>query len=483
MVVVLAGSTGIGKSDVASLLCDRHGGFVVSADSVQAYAGAEIGANKPTREERRQTPHLLVDHVVATAGRPYNAAEWRRDALYVIRRLLYPEEELLHPEQQALSNREALESAIDEGRRIKGYADNQPVLPVVVGGTMMYVQWLVHGQPDAHCPTPDALERAALAMKEFEARDDWTGAVEHVLGQSDGEHANKAIASVLQRQVEKLSGKDWYRLRRILEVAYTAEDRQQVCDEHDSEGNEKQPSDPWEGVLYTGERSGGLESLGYDVRCFFLCPSDRMSHTRVVDERCEDMVRRGLMRETADLSSSSSSSSLPERDGQRLPDMVAKAIGYRQALKYLTRPDPRDNDEEAFGAFLDAFASATRRYSRKQMLWFRKDPTFVFIPVDLAQPKADRVEEASLAVDRMIRMPRRDYDLERVSEDSVSAQMRRATELQAKTMKTYQFQRRVLLPGTEALADTLRQADDFTRRIQSKPLCLITDPVSPSESS
>jgi tRNA dimethylallyltransferase len=202
-----------------------------------------------------------------------------------------------------------------------------------------------------------------------------------------------------------------------------------------------------------------------------------MSHTRVVDERCEDMVRRGLLRETADLASPSALLD-DGGDGHRLPGMVAKAIGYRQALEYLTRPDPEGSDEEAFGAFLDAFASATRRYARKQMLWFRKDPEFVFLPVDVAQPKTDRVEAAALAVERMLRMPREEYDVQRSSEDSVSARARRATELQAKKMKTYQFQRRVLQPGTEALEEVLREADECTRRMQSTHFCRAPGPVS-----
>jgi tRNA dimethylallyltransferase len=51
--------------------------------------------------------------------------------------------------------------------------------------------------------------------------------------------------------------------------------------------------------LYSGERQGSLSSLGYDVRCFFLCPDDRMSHTKVIDKRCEQMIQRGLLEETA----------------------------------------------------------------------------------------------------------------------------------------------------------------------------------------
>jgi hypothetical protein len=117
------------------------------------------------------------------------------------------------------------------------------------------------------------------------------------------------------------------------------------------------------------------------------------------------------------------------------------------------------------------------------MLWFRKDPEFVFVPVDVAQPKTDRVEAAALAVERMLRMRREEYDRERASEDSVSAHTRRATELQAKKMKTYQSQRRVLQPGTEALAEALRDADECTRRIQSTHFRPAPGPVSGSKSS
>jgi tRNA dimethylallyltransferase len=270
--------------------------------------------------------------------------------------------------------------------------------------------------------------------------------------------------SVLQQQVEKLSGKDWYRLRRILEVAYTASECHQDPQPQQSEGIDEPKRNSWE-ELYTGERSGGLASKGYDVRCFFLCPSDRMQHTQVVDERCEDMVRRGLLRETAELYSSG-----------RLPDMVAKAIGYRQALEYLTRPEPNDGDEEAFQSFMDSFTSATRRYSRKQMLWFRKDTTFVFVPVDVLQPKVDRAEAAARQVDRMIRKSRLEYDAERTSTGSISEQTRRETELQAKRMKTYQRQIHVLRSGSEELASAIRQADECTSRVQPISAALFQSP-------
>lgn len=60
----------------------------------------------------------------------------------------------------------------------------------------------------------------------------------------------------------------------------------------------KEDKDELMNNLYTGERNGGLESFGYDVRCFFLCPDDRMGHTKIIDKRCEEMILKGLLQET-----------------------------------------------------------------------------------------------------------------------------------------------------------------------------------------
>ena len=87
IVVVIAGPTAAGKSDVAAQLCVQQKGMIVSADSVQAYRGVQIGANKPSLEERKETPHILID--VADHVENYNAAEWREDAIYCIRTLFF----------------------------------------------------------------------------------------------------------------------------------------------------------------------------------------------------------------------------------------------------------------------------------------------------------------------------------------------------------------------------------------------------------
>jgi tRNA dimethylallyltransferase len=422
LVVVIAGPTGVGKSDVAARLCATEKGIIVSADSVQVYRGVQIGANKPSAMERKATPHILVD--VADHTENYNAAEWQEDAVSSIQLLLNQQED---ERSQDNPRREGVQESIQQARLDKGYTDDEQLLPVVCGGTMMYLQWLVHGKPDAMRPSESALQKAQEFVSQCQEKEDFKGAVEHV----------SSLGPVFANRMSKLSGEDWYRLRRTLEVAYT------VLDEEDK--------DELIEKLYSGQREGSLASLGYDVRCFFLCPDDRMSHTRIVDRRCEEMIIRGLIKETADLSLSGC-----------LPDMATRAIGYRQTLDYL------QNEEQDFEAYLNDFTTATRRYAKKQMSWFRKDEDFLFVPVSISEEKAHRVEKAATAIQKLCEMSREEYEKERSDETSISIQAKKANEAQGMGMKFYQRERHILKAGTNELDTALAEAIECSNRIQAK---------------
>jgi tRNA dimethylallyltransferase len=433
LVVILAGPTGVGKSDVAARICASHKGIIVSADSVQAYRGVQIGANKPDAAELKETPHILVN--VADHTENYNAADWRHDALYSIQYLAtQPDDSLVERGEDPIEMKRQGEigASIDEARELKQYSADEPLLPVVVGGTMMYLQWLVHGKPDALRPSEEALRKAGETMTDYQPKDDWEGAVLFV----------GSLGPAFASQITKLCGKDWYRLRRILEMAYTVQEKK---------------DDSLIEQLYSGLREGGLASLGYDVRCFFLCPDDRMQHTKVVDRRCEDMIRRGLLQETSDLVLSGS-----------LPAMAAKAIGYRQTLDYLEREGAKDQDEDAFQEYLDQFTTATRRYCKKQMQWFRRDEEFVFVPVALSKDKPERVLSTANEIERMIKLSRDDFECERLLDTSSSALARIANEAQGKKMKTYRFERHILKRNSKELEAALKVADECSNRLQAK---------------
>lgn len=428
-VVVIAGPTAAGKSDVAARICTKEKGIIVSADSVQAYRGVQIGANKPSAKERKATPHILVD--VADHTENYNAADWRDDAICTIQALLCQNEAESYTTNPG--RRDGILQAIQQARLEKNYADGEKILPVVCGGTMMYLQWLVHGRPDAVRPTQRAIEKAEETISKFQSERDFKGALEYV----------GSFGEIFATRTSQFCGEDWYRLRRTLEVALTVED-----EDNKEEMVEK---------LYTGQRLGGLSSLGYDVRCFFLCPDDRMSHTRIIDERCEQMVMRGLLKETAELSLSGA-----------LPDMAARAIGYRQTLDYLNDETSNYNEEEAFNSYINDFTTATRRYSKKQMSWFRKDEDFMFIPVSLSLDKSERVEAAAKAIQTYCGMPRKDFERELSAEDNSSAITKKKNEEQGKGMKFYQFKRHILQAGTKDFENVFSQALDFRNQMQAK---------------
>ena len=471
LVVVIAGVTGSGKSAVAAELCatSRHG-IIVSADSVQAYRGVQIGSNKPDAAERARTPHILLDVVDHTAAQHYNAADWRNDALFVIRELLQGNEtwqtsaigssgttskdaDLSKPndETSEVEHSATTVSAQDEERRryiwttiqaakqakqqSQSGGDNgvdnpksSSFLPVVVGGTMMYLAWLVHGQPDAARPTREAQRLSDEQLSMFHANNDWEGATKHVM-----EHGQ-----VFTEKVKHLGVNDWYRLGRLLEVALTVKDNSQAVEQ-----------------LYSGLREGGLSSLGYDVRCFFLCPDDRMKHTKTMDRRCEEMIIRGLLKETADLTAAG-----------EMPEMAARAIGYRQSLDYLQRENSVEGDDDAFQAYLEEFTGATRRYGKRQMQWFRKDEEFVFVPVSSVLSEMDRIKVATEEMTRLINLARSDFDHERTSPESLSSKTRADNEAQGKGMKFYQFKTQILHPGSMERQNALSEADASLRTLR-----------------
>jgi tRNA dimethylallyltransferase len=477
IVLVIAGPTAAGKSDVAARLCADEKGMIISADSVQAYRGVQIGANKPSVKEQEETPHILIN--VADHTENYNAAAWREDALFSIQMLLnpgkgsgaadvdasngWPTVETTDPNAVSTRNeprRIAIEQSIQRGRISKGYGEDQSLLPVVCGGTMMYLQWLVHGQPDAMRPTPSAVEESYETIRKFQDDDDkcYQDAVDYV----------SSFGTVFADRTMKFSGEDWYRLRRTLEVALTVQKTTSTPQTtskphrtgHDG-ANQRSDEDPLPNEvgklaeqLYTGQRQGSLASLGYDVRCFFLCPDDRMGHTSVVDERCEQMIIKGLIRETAELSMSG-----------RLPEMAERAIGYRQTLDYLrhrlTEKDEGgkvESEDDAFDFYLKSFTTATRQYAKTQMSWFRKDKDFMFVPIPLGMEKVDRVDSAVTAIKRLCGLPRHEYEHELLGDDSVSSKCKKKNAEQGKKMKFYQFERHILKPGSKELKTALEEA-------------------------
>lgn len=76
--IVIGGPTATGKTEAALRIAERHGGEIVSADSMQIYRGFDTGTAKPTAAERARAPFHLVDNV--DPHQPYTVADFQRDA-------------------------------------------------------------------------------------------------------------------------------------------------------------------------------------------------------------------------------------------------------------------------------------------------------------------------------------------------------------------------------------------------------------------
>jgi tRNA dimethylallyltransferase len=166
----VVGPTASGKTELAIAVCERIGGEIVSADSVQIYRGFDIGSGKPTAEERARAPHHLID-------------------------LLDPREAV-----DAMAYAAMAERAIDEIRA-------RGKVPVLCGGTYFWVRALVIGLAPA--PRADeairtrhraiAEERGRAALHEKLARVDPVAAARL--------HPNDVVRVSRALEVHELSGR------------------------------------------------------------------------------------------------------------------------------------------------------------------------------------------------------------------------------------------------------------------------------------
>ena len=283
--VVIAGPTGVGKTSVAAALARRIEIEVVSADSRQVYRGMDVATGKPSAETRRQVAHHLVD--VVDPDDRYQAARFRQDAAAAI-----------------------------EAIRARGR------LPVVVGGTGLYIRALVRGLDPAPPADPDyRRELASIAATEGRA----------------SLHARLSLAA--PAVARRLHPNDHVRVVRALEMARA--------------GAATLVQDRWR-----------APADSYDVTYFGLT-MDRAALARRLAARAAVFVDSGLRAEVERLLARGYDPSLPS----------LQSIGYREFVRVVRGGlDPAEA--------LRLMQRDTVRYAKRQWTWFAREPGIEWLDVD-----------------------------------------------------------------------------------------------------
>jgi len=278
LLVVILGPTASGKSALAVALAQQFSGEIVSCDSVALYRHLEIGTAKPTREQRLLVSHHLLD--VAEPDQPYTAGEYARQARDAIGEIA-----------------------------ARGY------LPIVVGGTGLYLRALLEGL----FPGPQRSEQLRERLRSRAAR-----------------HGSPYLYRILVRldpeAAAKIHAHDLPKIIRAIEVCLASR---------------AQMSELW--------KQRGRDPLhGFRVLRIGLNPPREKLYERI-NRRAQQMFDHGLVEETK---------SLLDRHPGGAP---LNSLGYKQAAQFLRGELTR---EQAIAAAQQGH----RNYAKRQMTWFRREP-------------------------------------------------------------------------------------------------------------
>ena len=285
--VVITGPTASGKTQLAISLAKQFDGEIINADSVQVYRDFSIGSWKPSEDELDAVPHHLVSSV--SPEEEFNAGVFCNQAREII---------------QSLS------------------AKNK--LPVIVGGTGLYIRALLCGLVEVEQPSDTAV--AAVEEREQQILAE---------GKSDAEVVQALHEWLAELDPETAAGlhpSDSSRIRRALQVRLSA--GESLAELQAAHGN---AGDEFRALVIT------------------LLP-DRSELYELIDRRVEQMLSLGLLEEVQAL--------VTKYDQNARP---FGAIGYRQVVEHL-----RGDYDHA--EMVRLIQRDTRRFAKRQLTWWRNQP-------------------------------------------------------------------------------------------------------------
>jgi len=296
---VIVGPTAVGKTDVSILVAKQLGGEIVSADSMQIYKFMNIGTAKPTPEEMKGVKHHMID--IVEPWQDFSVAQYQRQA------------------------RDCIEGIYSRGR-----------LPIVVGGTGLYINSLIYDLDFANTVS-DPRFRAEL---------------QKLARERGKEYLYEWLKRVDPDTARRLHVNDLRRIIRALEVYHCS----------------GKPMSEYK----TGMRDAALYNL-----VIFGLTMPREELYRRIEKRVDMMMDEGLVDEVK---------GLLERGCTK--EMVSmQGLGYKEVIDYL-------EGECTLSEAVELLKRNTRRFAKRQFTWFKRDDRIIWMDIHEIGDKdrtADRI--------------------------------------------------------------------------------------------
>ena len=288
-ILAIVGPTASGKTALSIALAKELGGEIVSADSMQVYRDMDIGTAKPTEEEKARIPHHMMD--VADLSEEFSVARYCEMAHAIV---------------------------ADIAKRGK--------LPILVGGTGLYVDALLNDIRFGDVPGDEAMRRSLHRMAEEKGNE----AVYAILTAEDPLAAERLHPNNLRRVIRAIE------LKRLTGMS-----------------------------IIDHEANSVREDSRYDPIIFGMRMEREKLYERI-NRRVDIMLENGLMQEVKEL-----------QDYLRVSKTSAQGLGYKELLQSL---DGVISEAEA----IEILKRDSRRYAKRQMTWFRRNPDIIWLNTDLS---------------------------------------------------------------------------------------------------
>jgi len=277
--LVITGPTAVGKTELSLKLAEELHGEIISADSMQIYRYMDIGTAKATAEERKRIKHYMID--IINPDETYSLADYQKEADRLIREI-----------------------------SARGY------LPIMVGGTGLYIRAVVQG----------------FLLPEMEVNHQLRAELREMASKHGNEYLHQKLAEIDPEHARKMHPNDLRRIIRAIEIF-------EETGRNMSYYLEKQKNTP--------PRYNTLK-IGLN--------RNREELYERVNQRVDLMIKEGLVDEIKNII----------KAGYNISTTALQGLGYKEIIGYL-------NGEYSLEEAINLLKKNTRNYAKRQITWFKRE--------------------------------------------------------------------------------------------------------------